>query len=229
MKILNKKSICLLSALALLVTSFYNVNKVQAIEANPPSGSEITTNIASEVDSIKSEEILTKDQYCERLAKYEHITLIQAEEIVNNRELDSLNGFSNASVIQPLSGPWVVYKQVNWTQTLASADGASCKVTMGCLATVEGYNSFKSIEAVEGEYVLASGSGSFDWVNGNEVAKIINNGDAIYMTCAGTIEGEVSASLEAGFEMAGFTVSGGVSQTITVRKFHTMAKYYYLP
>ena len=62
MKILNKKSICALSTLALLITCFPNVNTVQAIEVNPPSGSGITTTITPEVNSIKSEEeILTKD------------------------------------------------------------------------------------------------------------------------------------------------------------------------
>lgn len=240
MKILNKKNICLFSVLALLITAFPNVNKVQAIEVDPPLKSEITIPVATEVkdieNSIKSEEILTKDEYCKRLAKYENITLEQAKEIVNNRELapltpqskSSKEALSDSSTIQPLSGSWVTYKQVYWTENLANTGGARCEVTMGCLATIEGYYSFRFVKAVEGEYVLPSGSGSFKWAGGNQAAKVINNGNGLEFTCAGSVEGEVSITLEAGFELAGFVAGASSSQTVTIRKFYTRNKFYYV-
>jgi hypothetical protein len=250
MKIFTKRSICLLSALTLLTISFANVNKVKAAPVETPIKNQITiggqsgiiaamrakTKVKGAENATIKEEILTKNEYCKRLAQYEKITLEKATEIVNSRGMnhlrtqstDSKGQLSKSLDVHSLSGAWVVYKQVYWTESLASADGASCQVTMGCLATVEGYDSFRYIAAVEGSYVMASGSGSFKWVNGNQAAKILNNGDSIYFTAAGTIEGEVSVQLQGGFEKAGFSVSVGVSQTIIVRKFYTRGKYYYV-
>ncbi|MBU5486552.1 hypothetical protein KQI86_19905 [Clostridium sp. MSJ-11] len=190
-----------------------------AYAANPTN--EKTQNYAAPIEekedslrSIRSElaksgatlTLISEDEYYAEKAKLTNESI----ETVKNR--DKLRDSLSLRASDPYT-----YGTISRTETLVDGKGAKCQIRYGFKAKFYSSGSFHEYkEILDKGFVIASGSGDFDWEPAGDIyMQIINNGWNVRFMASGVVKATVDSTLSAGFEAAGFSL-GGTSGTSRV-------------